>query len=276
MGGSPGTPPRPQPRPRSPLLRGVDHVADVHELPPLLRLQRSERRPLCKARGTAVTGGTRPAPRFPLPRPPTHPPGSPRRCRTGLWAPSRRPWPLPLRGSPSRAAPSRRALLPFPGRGGAARRYSSGAAAITCGPGRAAPPRGAEPQRRSGPGSCPSGCGARPARRRRRPRPPFTRHGAVQSTGSPARREEPRLGAVCWRPALGGELPRKKRHERPRSAHTDRFCRRKKFGLNAVRLAVTPGVRSAGWSPHKSGIFKTQQNRTHALKLGSEAIPGPH
>lgn len=35
------------PRPAgSPLLRGVDHVADVHELSPLLRLQRAERRPV--------------------------------------------------------------------------------------------------------------------------------------------------------------------------------------------------------------------------------------
>lgn len=148
---------------------------------------------------------------------------------------------------PSRAAPSRRALLPFPGRGGAARRYGSGAAAITCGPGRAAPPRGAEPQRRPGPGSCASGCGAKPARRRRAPRPPLTRHRAARSTGSSARGEEPRLGAACWRPARG-EVRRKKRHELPRSARTDRFCGRKKFGLNAGKLACR--------SPQKTEVEK--------------------
>lgn len=219
----------------------------MHELPPLLRLQRSERRPVCKARGTAVTGGTRPArdPRCPRPLL-THqaPHGGAERVFGRL--PEGHGRRLPG-AAPSRAAPSRRALLPFPGRGGAARRYGSGAAAITCGPGRAAPPRGAEPQRRSGPGSCVSGCGARPARRRRAPRPPRTRHRAARSTGSPARGEEPRLGAACWRPALGG-VRRKKRHELPGSARPDRFCGRKKFGLNAVKLACK--------SPQKTEVEK--------------------
>lgn len=37
-------PPAHCPPHRSPLLRRVDHIADVHELPPVLRLQRSKRR----------------------------------------------------------------------------------------------------------------------------------------------------------------------------------------------------------------------------------------